>query len=179
MSKDAWYHNEVDYAISHGLMYGTGATAFSPEEAMTRAQLVTVLWRQAGCPTPTGDDPFTDLAAPWYKTSVLWAAENGIVNGVGDGRFDPDGVLTREQLATILYRYAKDYLHRNVSARAAFDPFADGARVSSWAYEALRWAVAAKLIGGSSEGGALYLAPQAVATRAQVATIFMRFLTAQ
>lgn len=179
VSKDAWYHNEVDYAISHGLMYGTGATAFSPEEAMTRAQLVTVLWRQAGCPTPTGDDPFTDLAAPWYKTSVLWAAENGIVNGVGDGRFDPDGVLTREQLATILYRYAKDYLHRDVSARAAFDPFADGARVSSWAYEALRWAVAAKLIGGSSEDGALYLAPQAVATRAQVAAIFMRFLTAQ
>lgn len=173
---NAWYHNEVDYAITHGLMYGMSQTTFEPETAMTRAQLVTVLWRQAGCPMPAGSNPFYDLTASWYLDAVVWAAENGIVNGVGNGQFDPDGVLTREQFATILYRYARDYLRLDTSARAEFGGFADGKTVSAWAKEAMQWTVAEGLIGGSDEGGRLYLAPQASATRAQVAAILMRFL---
>ncbi|MGN1306716.1 MAG: S-layer homology domain-containing protein, partial [Faecousia sp.] len=176
VAPEAWYHQEVDYAITHGLMLGMSQTTFEPETAMTRAQLVTVLWRQAGCPMPAGSNPFHDLTASWYLDAVVWAAENGIVNGVGEGRFDPDGVLTREQLATILYRYARDYLKLDTSARAEFDGFADGKTVSAWAKEAMQWAVAEGLIGGSDEGGRLYLAPQESATRAQVAAILMRFL---
>ena len=172
----AWYHNEVDYVIFHGLMFGTSATTFEPETPMTRAQLVTVLWRQAGCPSPTGNNPFCDLTASWYLDAVVWAAENSIVNGVGNNRFDPDGVLTREQLATIFFRYTKDYLRLDTSARAAFDRFADGTTASPWAQEALQWAVADGLIGGSNEGGRLFLAPLASATRAQVAAILMRFV---
>lgn len=99
-----------------------------------------------------------------------------MVNGVGNGQFDPDGVLTREQLATILCRYTKDYLHLDTSAREDFSAFEDGQRVASWAREAMQWAVAEGLIGGSKEGGKLYLNPQAGATRAQVAAILMRFV---
>ena len=172
----AWYHNEVDYAITHGLMFGTSQTTFEPENPMTRAQLVTVLWRQAGCPTPSGGNPFRDLTAAWYFDAVVWAAENGVVNGIGDGSFDPDGVLTREQLATILFRYAHDSLKLDTSARAEFTGFEDGKTVSAWAKEAMQWAVAEGLIGGSDEGGKRYLAPQESATRAQVAAILMRFL---
>ncbi|MGM9553533.1 MAG: S-layer homology domain-containing protein [Faecousia sp.] len=173
---NAWYHNEVDYAITNGLMFGTSGTTFEPEAPMTRAQLVTVLWRQAGCPAPSGSNPFRDLTASWYLDAVVWAAENGVVNGVGNGQFDPDGVLTREQLATILCRYTKDYLHLDTSAREDFSAFEDGQRVASWAREAMQWAVAEGLIGGSKEGGKLYLNPQAGATRAQVAAILMRFV---
>lgn len=171
-----WYHSAVDYVVSHGLMIGVSSSTFAPDTPMTRAQLVTILWRQAGSPEPVGENPFLDLTAPWYEKAVIWASENGIVNGMAEGRFVPEGTLTREQLAVILYRYAGDYLHLNTEERADFSSFADPQAVSSWAQEAMQWAVARGLVSGSSEGGKLYLIPGNSASRAQVAAILMRFL---
>ena len=113
----------------------------------------------------------------WYTEAVAWAAENGVVNGVGGGKFEPDGNVTREQIATILYRYAG---LRGVptGGRADLGSFPDSGAVSGWAYDALSWANAAGLIAGTREGGVDYLAPQQNATRAQVAVILMRYLGA-
>lgn len=145
---------------------------------MTRAMLVTVLWRMDGKPGAAGGSSFTDVPrGQWYTEAVAWAAENGVVNGVGGGRFEPDGNVTREQIATILYRYAG---LRGVptGGRADLGSFPDGGAVSGWAYDALSWANAAGLIAGTREGGVDYLAPQQNATRAQVAVILMRYLGA-
>ena len=107
VSANAWYTSAVQYAVEHGLMAGVGNNRFGPEEPMTRAMLVTVLWRYAGRPE-AGKNPFTDVpAGQWYTEAVTWAAENGVVSGVGNGRFAPNGNITREQMASILFRYAK------------------------------------------------------------------------
>ncbi len=100
-----WSHEGIDYAVSHGLFVGTSNTTFSPTGEMTRAMLVSVLWRMEGEPAHTDRNPFTDIGKAWYTDGVLWAAEHDIVSGVGDGRFDPNGYVTREQIAAILMRY--------------------------------------------------------------------------
>ena len=146
---------------------------FCPDEAMSRAMLVTVLWRFSGSPTGY-ENRFSDVASGlWYTDAIAWAAEEGIVSGMGEGLFDPDGHLTREQLALILFRFSSA---ETASSSDLFEGFADGAAVSPWAQEALSWAVAEGFIGGALEDELLYLNPQGRATRAQVATILMRYL---
>lgn len=168
-----WYHLYVDYAVVHGLFGGTSANTFEPETAMTRAMLVTVLWRYEGQPKGYQNN-FSDVNAKdggWYIDAVAWAAANDVVNGVGDGKFDPEGNITREQMAVILYRYAEKK-GIDTSKRGALDGFSDSGKVSPWAKDAVQWAVAEKIINGSDGK----LLPQGDATRAQVATILMRFI---
>ena len=175
VSETAWYKNSVDYAVEHGLMNGTGTNTFEPESTMTRAMLVTVLWRYANAPKP-GANPFTDVPnGKWYTDAVAWAAENGVVNGVGDGKFEPDGSVTREQMATILYRYAQK-VDIDTSKHTELSAFPDASRVSAYARAPMQWIVAEGVIGGSRENGQDWLNPQGNATRAEVATILMRFI---
>ena len=168
-----WYHPYVDYAVAHGLFSGTGENTFEPETAMTRAMLVTVLWRYEGQPEGY-ENTFVDVNAKsgsWYIDAVAWAAANNIVGGIGDGKFDPEGKITREQMATILFRYA-NWKGIDTSKRGDLNTFPDGSKTAGWAKEAMQWTVAEKIIGGSDGK----LLPQGSATRAQVATILMRFI---
>ena len=140
---------------------------------MTRAMLVTVLWRYEGQPKGY-QNTFTDVNAKnggWYIDAVAWAAANGVVNGVGNGRFDPEGKITREQMATILFRYAQKK-GIDTSKRGSLGGFSDAERVSVYAKDALQWAVGEGIINGSDGK----LLPQGSATRAQVATILMRYI---
>ena len=172
VDQDKWYHEGVDYAIKNGLMNGTGANTFAPDATTTRAMVVTILYRLEGEPAVTKDIKFGDVpAGTWYTDAVNWAAANGIVNGYGNGKFGPDDTITREQMAAILYRYAS-YKGYSVSDLANLTGYTDAASVSEWASTAMRWAVAEGLIEGTS---ATTLSPSGDSTRAQVATILMRF----
>ena len=175
LDADAWYHEGVDYALTNSLMNGVGSGKFEPDGQLTRAQLVTVLYRAAGEPdTGKQVNPFTDVADDtWYTKAVIWAANNGIVNGVAKNVFAPDASITREQIATMLYRYAG----AEAAKEDKLPAFPDAAKVSDWAKEALNWAVASGLINGVADAnGTANLEPQATATRAQIATILMRWL---
>lgn len=175
LDADAWYHEGVDYALTNGLMNGVGGGKFEPDGQLTRAQLVTVLYRAAGEPdTGKQVNPFTDVADDaWYTKAVIWAANNGIVNGVAKNTFAPDDSITREQIAAMLYRYAG----AEAAKEDKLSAFPDAAKVSDWAKEALNWAVASGLINGVADAnGTASLEPQATATRAQIATILMRWL---
>lgn len=179
VAPDSWYGPGVEYAWEKALFNGITPTTFCPEDEMTRAMLVTVLWRAEGSPQGAMAD-FTDVpAGQWYAQAVAWASENGIVNGVGKGKFEPDSSVTRQQIAAILYRYAawKGY---DTTARGDLSGYPDQGTVASWAREALSWAVAEKLLNGTTKTGssAVILDPDGEATRAQVATILMRFLIA-
>lgn len=166
-----WYHGAVDYVSLRGLMGGVGNNAFSPNTTMTRAMLVTVLYRLSGSPAVTGTNPFTDVPnGQWYTNAVIWANENNVVTGYGNGKFGTNDSVTREQIATIMCRYAKQQ-GVNVAKTCSLAHFTDGAKVSSWADEAMRWANSIGLITGRT---ATTLAPQNTATRAEVATILMR-----
>ena len=168
----AWYHEGVDYAIKNGLMEGVGSNLFAPDATTTRAMVVTILYRLDGEPAVTKDIPFADVpAGQWYSNAINWAAANGIVDGYGNGKFGPDDTITREQMAAILYRYAS-YKGYSVSDLANLTGYTDAASVSEWAATAMRWAVAEGLIEGTS---ATTLSPSGDSTRAQVATILMRF----
>lgn len=170
-----WAHAGIDFCVEQGLFEGMSETTFEPDTAMSRAMLVTVLWRYEKEPAE-GENTFTDVEDDaWYAKAVAWAAKNAIVDGIGGGRFDPEANVSREQLATILYRYAKT-LGRDTEAKADFAGFEDGDKVNAWAKDAMQWAVAEGIIAGSKEGGKLYLDPQGDATRAQVALMLMRFL---
>ena len=171
----AWYHEGVDYALTNSLMNGVGGGKFEPDGQLTRAQLVTVLYRAAGEPdTGKQVNPFTDVPDDtWYTRAVIWAANNGIVNGVAKNTFAPDDSITREQIATMLYRYAG----AEAAKEDKLSAFPDAAKTSDWAKEALNWAVASGLINGVADAnGTANLEPQATATRAQIATILMRWL---
>ena len=171
VTEKAWYYGAVEYAVRNGLMKGVGNDRFDPEGSMTRAMLVTVLWRYEGEPEAPANT-FSDVkAGSWYFDAVSWAAANNIVGGVGDNKFDPDGNITREQMATILYRYCNGK-GIDTSKQASISGFPDAGKVSSYAQTAMQWAVAEKLVNGSDGK----LLPQGNATRAQVATILMRFI---
>ena len=170
VSTSAWYRGAAEFAYNAGLMNGVSDDRFAPNEAMTRAMLVTVLWRAEGSPATETKTPFTDLKAKWYKTAVAWAYENGIVDGMEDGIFAPDGKLTREQIAAIMFRYAK-FKGADVSARADLSGYKDASKIHSYARDAMSWAVASGLIKGVK---ADELDPRGNATRAQVATILLR-----
>ena len=171
-----WAHVGIDFVLKSGLFYGTSDTTFEPDGEMTRAMLVTVLYRLEGQPKPTTENPFSDVAAgTWYTDAVIWAAENKIVNGIGGDLFDPDGSVTREQMAAILYRYS--VFKGLTMAQGAFAmTYPDEAGISAYALEAMRWANAEKLINGTELDGTVYLDPQGSATRAQVAAILMRYV---
>lgn len=176
VAKNVWYYDSVKFAYENNLFNGTSSTTFGPEESMTRAMLVTVLWRYEGKPAPASAANFSDVKENiWYARAVAWASENGIVNGVGRGRFAPDENVTREQMAAILLRYAQKK-NLPVDQRADISTFPDHSGVSSWAKEAIGWTVAAQIIGGTSQGGSVFLDPQGNATRAQVAKILRCFI---
>ena len=167
-----WFYDAVAYAYENGLMDGVGGNRFAPNSATTRAQLVTILYRMEGQPVVSGDLPFTDVeAGTWYTNAVGWAAQNGIVNGVGDDTFAPGNDLTREQLVTILYRYAESKGY-DVSASADLAGYPDGEEIQAYAREAMAWAVAENIIQGMEDDT---LKPAGNASRAQIATILMRF----
>ena len=171
-----WYYGAAAYAYNNGLFAGMTPTTFAPNATMTRAMLVSVLWRLAGEPAPKAPNTFVDVPdGAWYTDAVTWAAENGVVSGIGGSRFDPSGFVTREQTAEILYNYAhsKGY---DVSARADLTAFPDAGSVSGWAEEALSWANVAGLINGTVRDGQTILDPQGSASRAQVAMILMNYV---
>ena len=172
VSETDWFHDAVQYVYENGLMDGIGDNLFAPNNPTTRAQLVTILYRLEGEPAVTGESGFTDVeSGTWYTDAVTWAAEEGIVNGVSETQFAPGNNITREQLATILFRYAqaKGY---DVSARTDLSDFPDAGDIQSYATQALSWAVAEGLLQGFEDDS---LRPQGNATRAQIATILMRF----
>ncbi len=172
VSATDWFNEAVKYAVTNRLMNGTSDTTFSPNQNMTRAMLVTVLYRLAGEPDVTADNAFDDVEdGQWYTDAVLWASENEIVSGYGGGLFGTNDSVTREQMAAILYNYAA-YKGYDVTAAADLVAFADAGDISDWASRAMRWASAEGLINGVTETS---LAPSGSATRAQVATILMRF----
>lgn len=171
VSEKAWYAPAVEYAVKNGLMNGVGNNKFEPETAMSRAMLVTVLWRYAGQPKE-GKNTFRDVPdGQWYTDAVAWAAKNGVVNGVGDNQFEPEGKITREQMATILFRYANQ-IDVDTGKRSDLKGFVDYKQVSEYALAPMRWAVAERIINGSDG----CLLPNGDATRAQVAAILMRFI---
>ena len=172
----AWYYGAAAYAYNNGLFAGETATTFAPNQTMNRAMLVTVLWSLAGKPAPKGVNTFSDVPnGEWYTNAVTWAAENSVVTGVGSGRFDPNGAVTREQAAVILYKYAQSKGY-DVSARADLTAFPDAGSVSDWAQDALAWANATGLIQGTVYGSKTILDPQGSASRAQVAAILRSYV---
>ena len=172
---DYWGHEGIDFVVENGLFNGMSATTFEPDTPMTRAMLVTVLWRAAGMPRQ-GTNPFYDVPENvWFTDAVKWASDCNLVNGMQEGKFCPQENITREQMAAILYRYAQ-YNAQDVSGMADLSAFPDELTVSGWAENAMCWAVAKGIIGGLQTGETTILLPQGNATRAQVATILMRFL---
>ncbi len=173
VAASSWYVQAVDYVTRSGLMSGTSTGVFSPDNAMTRAMLVTVLWRAEGQPTASTSASFKDVASnSWYSSAVAWAVENGIVNGTSATTFSPDKSITRQEIAAILQRYAK-YKGVDVTQTADLSAYTDNASVASWASDAMAWAVNKGVITGATS---TTLAPAANATRAQVATMLMRYM---
>ena len=173
VSRSDWFYDDVRYVYENGIMDGTGAYRFAPNAQLTRAMIVTILYRMDGSPAVSGASVFTDAdSGMWYGKAVAWAAANGIVNGYGSGRFGPNDPVTREQLAAILYRYTA---YRKASAASNGDnlaSFSDLGTVSGYALESMNWAVGAGLLKGANGK----LDPKANATRAQVAAIIHRYL---
>lgn len=169
VSKSAWFFDAVRYCYESGIMHGTSETTFSPNLATSRSMIVATLWRMEGSPH-IGQNPFSDVTADmYYADAVAWAASHGIVDGYSETIFGPEDPITREQLASILYRYA-DFQSYDTKERASLASFADADTASAYAEDALSWAAAHEIINGTSEG---LLIPRGEATRAQVATILM------
>ena len=173
VSGSDWFYNDVRYVYEKGIMDGTGADRFSPNAPLTRAMIVTILYRMAGSPAMSGASDFKDVDSnKWFAKAVAWAAANGIVNGYSSGLFGPNDPVTREQLAAILYRYAVYGGMTAVTLEENLGGFADTAQLSAYAIQAMNWAVGQGLINGSGSN----LVPKAQATRAQVAAIIHRYL---
>ena len=173
---DDWFYDHVMFVYGNGLMIGTSATTFSPNETATRAQVAVIFYRMAGSPEVTGDSPFTDVkngpGTAWYYSAVLWAHQNGIVAGYGDGTYHPGDPVTREQLAVMFYNYA-NYKGYDLSATSDLSGFTDAGAISDWALPAMRWAVGSGLMNGYGDGT---LNPQGTATRAQLAAMLHNFI---
>ena len=172
---DAWYHEYLDYAVGHNLINGTSATTVEPATPTTRAMIATILYRLEGKPAVSSADPFDDVAeGVWYTDAIAWAAANGIVNGYGDGKFGPNDDITREQLATMLWRYAK-YKGYDVSVGEDTNiiSYEDFDQIGKWAVPAMQWAVGAGIIRGRTVST---LVPGEGANRAEAAAMLMRFI---
>ena len=172
-----WAYPGIQYCVTHGIMGGMGDGTFAPTGTTTRAQIVQILYNLEGTPAVSGTTPFTDLTANWYKPAILWAYQNNVVAGTSPTTFDPEGPVTREQIAVILTQYMFHVLKMERTwTPADLSTFPDGAQVSSWAKEAMQDAVALGLINGTkAPDGLVYLDPQGSAARQQVATILMNF----
>ena len=178
-----WAHEGLDYCIYHGYIAGTSASTVAPNGVCTRAQLVSILYRVQGEPTTVKGYELSKLRAPfndvprgqWYTDAIWWAKLMGVVAGTSATTFDPEGEITREQLAVILYNYTKQFAPGSLTATGSLAGFPDAASVSSWARTEMAWAVGNGLISGTGSGSVAYLTPQGSATRAQVAAILMRF----
>ena len=172
-----WAYPGIQYCVTHGIMGGMGDGTFAPTGTTTRAQIVQILYNLEGTPAVSGTTPFTDLTANWYKPAILWAYQNNVVAGTSPTTFDPEGPVTREQIAVILTQYMFHVLKMERTwTPADLSKFPDGAQVSSWAKEAMQDAVALGLINGTkASDGLVYLDPQGSAARQQVATILMNF----
>ena len=172
-----WAYPGIQYCVTHGIMGGMGDGTFAPTGTTTRAQIVQILYNLEGTPAVSGTTPFTDLTANWYKPAILWAYQNNVVAGTSPTTFDPEGPVTREQIAVILTQYMFHVLKMERTwTPADLSTFPDGANVSSWAKEAMQDAVALGLINGTkAPDGVVYLDPQGSAARQQVATILMNF----
>ena len=170
-----WAKEGICFVIENGLMVGTTSTTFAPKDTLTRAMLVTVLYRMAGSPAVDAPSGFTDVAdGQWYSDAIAWAAANGIVNGVGNNRFAPSEPVTREQLAAIFFRYAK----AEAPEADVLSGYPDAEAISTYARDAMAWAVSTGLVTGSKEADGTYLAPQGLAAREQAAAILMRYAKA-
>ena len=170
-----WAKEGICFVIENGLMVGTTSTTFAPKDTLTRAMLVTVLYRMAGSPAVDAPSGFTDVAdGQWYSDAIAWAAANGIVNGVGGNKFAPSEPVTREQLAAIFFRYAK----AEAPEADVLSGYPDAESVSTYARDAMAWAVSTGLVTGSKEADGTYLAPQGLAAREQAAAILMRYVKA-
>lgn len=173
-----WAHEGIDYCVRHGLMSGFDATTFSPDTVSTRAQIVMILYNLSGDTTDYSKYyvPFTDVRpSTWYYNAVAWGYDKDIVAGMSTTTFAPDGLITREQMAVLLYGYTEKYAPAYLGGAASLNGFPDAASVSNWAYAAMSWAVGNGLISGIASNGADYLAPSGGATRAQIAAIMMRY----
>lgn len=173
LSASEWYHDGIHYCIETGLMNGMSDTAFDPSGLTTRAQLVTILYRAKGSPSISGmSEPFRDVSKnDWYYNAIVWAYNNKVVTGVSADSFAPNANVTREQVATILYRYKGSPM-----GKGALSGFPDAASISGYAIDALSWAVGEGLINGIKNGNTSMLSPTGNATRAQVSTILMRYI---
>ena len=166
--RNAWYHDGVHYCVEHGLMMGTSQTTFAPDIVTTRGMIVTILWRLEGSPIVGASLNYDDVRAEdWYGEAVRWADSVGVVTGYGNGKFGPNDTITREQMAAMLWRYTG-----SPRVDGSLSSFTDGAQTSSWAQPAMIWAVEEGLITGVGNDR---LEPRGQATRAQAATILMRF----
>ena len=173
-----WSHEGIDYCVRRSLMVGTGAGTFSPGMNCSRAQIVQILYNLSGDKTDYGNYylPFTDVApGAWYYDAVAWAYFNNVVSGTSETTFAPNDVITREQMAVILYGYTAEFAPEFTGNAASLDTFPDAGSVANWAYAAMSWAVGNGLISGMGSGGVSYLAPQGSATRAQASAIIMRY----
>lgn len=180
VAPDAWYYDSVRWAAAHGVMNGTGNGCFSPDASTSRAMVATILWRLSGQPAVEDTMTFQDVPdGTWYTEAIRWAASVGVVTGYSAERFAPEDVITREQLATLLHRFARYAAADSTGMDTAeaggsvLDGFADGAGVSDWALDAMRWAVDGGML-GSVEGTEL-LCPGQAASRAQVAAALMQY----
>lgn len=174
----SWAHEGIDYCVRHGLMSGFDATTFSPDTVSTRAQIVMILYNLSGDTTDYSKYyvPFTDVRpGTWYYNAVAWGYDKDIVAGMSTTTFAPDGLITREQMAVLLYGYTEKYAPAYLGGAASLNGFPDAASVSNWAYAAMSWAVGNGLISGIASNGTDYLAPSGGATRAQIAAIMMRY----
>lgn len=170
--EDSWYCDAVYYAVSAGLFNGTSDTTFSPMMTMQRCMLTTVLYRLAGSPSVEYTDLFSDVpAGNWYSDGTVWAGQNKVVNGTGDGRFLPQDNIARQQIAVILYNYA-GFIGRDTELRGDLTGFSDEGSIAGWARDAVSWAVAVGILKGSNEK----VMPENYATRAEVAIMMQRFL---
>ena len=168
VNANAWYADAVRYVNENGLMSGTGGDLFSPQENTSRAMLASVLYRQAGSPAVSGQESFTDVNYnTWYTNAVLWAAENGIISGYGNGLFGTNDPVTREQIATILWRYSGS------PAGGAAESFADESSISAYAAEAVHWARNNDIMSGKENNT---FDPLGNATRAEIAMVLMNFM---
>ena len=167
-----WAYDAASYAYKNSLMNGVNASRFAPDSTLNRAMMVTMLYRMTGSPAVSGNSVFSDVpSGKWYSDAVQWASVNGVVNGVGKDRFAPDTQITREQMASMMMRYAQ-FKQYSTGKSADLSAFNDAGSISSWALESMKWANAAGLINGRT---ASTIAPQDTATRAEAATILMRF----
>ena len=172
VSENDWFYDDVMFVFANDLMVGTGDATFSPEISTSRAMIAVTLWRMEGEPAAKGANPYTDVEnGAWYTEAITWANENGIAEGYGNGCFQPETPVTREQVAAFFYRYAA-YKGYDITITGSLDRFNDKDNVSEWAKDTMAWAVGYGLIGGKDNN---MLDPQGEATRAEFAAMLQRF----